>query len=128
MRKLSIILSLFLSFTLTGLASSNPVVKETTNGEIIKVEIIVSGALELYQHNIETTAHDIEAQQGQYVQKECLYFLGQDETGTIRKLTVFNYKQILKKALSDNPGLADKIGTKGYRFKDLEKILNEHNC
>lgn len=37
------------------------------------------------------------------------------------------YKKKLREFMSNQPRLVKKIGTEGYRFKNLEKIINEYN-
>ena len=128
MKKISLLLLLAFFVGSISFLNANPVVKETTQGNIVKVQLIVDGALELYKYEMETTINDIQNPTMDYIQKKNVYYIGKEEDGKINKITRFNYKRILKEHLSGNPELANKIGTKGYRYGDLEKILNEHNC
>lgn len=54
------------------------------------------------------------------------YWRNKNEDGR-RKLTPANFDQEAKVMFGDNPFLVEKIGTKGYQFQDLGKILDEYN-
>ena len=42
-------------------------------------------------------------------------------------VTSSNYKKVLKSITVDNPTIHNKVGTKGYYFGQIEKIINEYN-
>lgn len=54
------------------------------------------------------------------------YWRNKNEDGR-RKLTPANFDQEAKVMFGDNPFLVEKIGSKGYQFQDLGKILDEYN-
>lgn len=49
------------------------------------------------------------------------------EEGQPFRIYLMGYKKQLKNYLWEEPTLVEKIGKKGYKFKDLQKIITEYN-
>ncbi len=127
MKKLSLSFSLAFIVSILAYAGPNPVVKETTSGEMLKVHVVVNGETGLFKHDFETSTYNTEDPTTGYVHQKSIYYVEVSGSDKIQKLTRFNYKRVLKQHLTGDPDLTNKIGSKGYRYDDLEKILRTYN-
>jgi len=122
---LTLLLSIGFSFIF---AAGSPRQKETRKGELLQVTPIVEGALTLYTHQSEIIQTTIpEDPFESFTTIHTSYYLEIGEEGKITQLHCMNYKSVLKTQMSDNPELQNKIGKKGFSFKDLEKIISAYN-
>ncbi len=61
-------------------------------------------------------------------QRRARGFYLQRGDGEIIRMTAIGFRSKMRKLIGERtPELADKIGKKGYRFRDLEKIVREFN-
>ncbi|MCF8369032.1 MAG: hypothetical protein K9G76_08300 [Bacteroidales bacterium] len=122
---LFLLLVIFFSFQL--IASPNPVVKETTKGKMVKVYELVNGSFSLYMNEVTVLGNQLENPMQPYFEKQTVHYLGNENESVVSELTVMNYRKTLKKLMSDKPAIVQKIGKKGYRYHDLERIIREYN-
>ena len=83
----------------------------------VLIERQVAGTVNMYNHYVEERANSYKIQHIIYVEK------GKDMIVINRK----NYRRTLKNLMSDNPDLQDKIGTLGYGFRYVSKIIAKYN-
>ncbi len=60
------------------------------------------------------------------VPKVDVYYIG-GYSDDVDKVNSHNWKTVLRHRLSDCPDLAEKIGSKGYKFRHLESIIIAYN-
>lgn len=77
----------------------------------------VSGTISFYNYYIETRSQVADFEHLSLIEKD----------GEMIKIAKVNYKEVLKKLMIDQPILAKKIGKKGYRFKNLKKLIINYN-
>lgn len=83
------------------------------------IEREIEGTINLYNHYIEQNGNT-EAPFTHVIYLE-------KEVGNLISVTEENYKEVLKKMMSDNATLFEKIGKKGYTFPKLADILMLYN-
>jgi hypothetical protein len=85
----------------------------------VLIERQLTGSINMYNHFVETNA---DAKQPflhvVYVEKSA---------GELVEMTKSNYKITLKGMLADYPELSTKVGTKGFGFKHVSKIIASYN-
>ena len=62
-----------------------------------------------------------------YYEMQTSYYISKDNFEKIDELKASNYKKVLKSLMADKPEIADNIGKKGYRYADMEKIVQTYN-
>lgn len=77
----------------------------------------VKGAISFYNYYIETRSQIADFEHLTLVEKD----------GEMFEVVKANYKKVLKKMVIDYPKLVKKIGKKGYRFKNLKRIITMYN-
>ena len=120
-----IVLSFLFGFSLY--ASNNPVIKETDKGASIEVEIVQEGKISLFSQQTEVLPATIpEDPLASYTRTFTTYYIAKGE-GELQEIHCANFKDALKDHMADNQELASKVGTKGYKFKELETIIKKYN-
>lgn len=92
----------------------------------LQIEVAGSG-IKMYRNETESVSFDngdIASYSNTYKSTEI--WLEKADTPPFRVYLV-GFRKKLKKAVADYPELAKKIGTKGYRFRQLKEILHEYN-
>ena len=109
-------------------ASGDPVQKETKRGKSLTVTPLVEGNLTLYTHQSEVLQSTIpEDPLESYTRVHTRYYLETENPDVIIHIHSMNYKTVLLSYFTDKPELLEKIGKKGYRFNDLDKIITAYN-
>mgnify|MGYP000359681431 CR=1 FL=1 len=85
----------------------------------VLIERQIEGSINLYNHFIEQNSD----KRSPYIQ---LKYIERNEDELIL-ITSDNYKKTLKSLTVDNPNIHNKIGTKGYYFSQINKIIKEYN-
>ncbi|MEZ5083951.1 MAG: hypothetical protein R2750_10965 [Bacteroidales bacterium] len=128
MKKSLLIICLFLISGIFIASANNPVVKKTKKGKKLLVEVAIEGSVSLYVHESKYLKATIpEDPMESYTETKKSYFIGTENKDVIQELTFANYKELLLAELIDCPKLADNIGKKGYRFANLDTIIDKHN-
>lgn len=101
------------------------------NGRCMFLKVVVKGkAISLYRSISfnsapPTTRAEVVTHQQQYIPSR--YYIANDNREAI-PVRRWGFRRKMRKLLKDRaPDLAGKIGDKGYRFKNLEKIIKEYN-
>lgn len=119
-----------LSFLISGIfiaSANNPILKETKKGKKLLVEVAIEGALSLYVHESEQIKATIpEDPMESYTEIKRSFYIGTNSPDIIKEITFANYKTLLKSEMSECPRLAETIGKKGYKFANMETIIEEH--
>ena len=76
----------------------------------------VNGAISIYNYYIETRAS-----------QNMEHFTYLEKDGVLYTLKKNNYRKILKTLTADFPVVYHKIGTKGYTYKHVPKLISEYN-
>ena len=96
------------------------------------LRVIVKGeGLNLYQSPVEQIAFVQEGQR--FVRKEVYrnkeYWISQEGNHRAIKLRRFGFKRKMRRIIGNHaPELAKKIGKRGYRFKNLQEIIEKYNA
>jgi hypothetical protein len=116
---------LFLGLTIT---LANPVEKKTKNGEVLTLEIVSDGPITLYTHEAEVLKTTIpEDPTASYTEIKTLYYIDILDSEFVQELTFSNYKKVLLSQMTGKPEISTKIGTKGYKFVNVEGIFMAYN-
>lgn len=127
MKKISILLASFLFTGISLLAANNPVVKETTAGESIEVEVLTEGNISLFTKDSEIIPAAVPQDPAEpFTTTHTSYYIAKGD-GELVELHCANYKKVLKAQMEDKPELASKVGQKGYRFAQLEEMIRDYN-
>ena len=86
----------------------------------IFAEVRVDGNITLYDYYIEKNAKI-----GQMVEHQ--YYIEKEGEAKFQYISRDNYKSILKRLTADNSDLNKKIGTSGYGYKYLPKMIERYN-
>ena len=108
-------------------ASGNPVMKETADGNTVKVNTIEEGRLSLFSGTSEFLPATIPQDPAQSFTKSYKTYFVSKNDGELVEVHCSNYKKVLRAHTQDNPDLAGKIGQKGYKLNDIEKIVQLYN-
>jgi len=121
------LLVLFLSISVVSFA--NPVEKKMKNGKTIRVSTVSEGSVNLYSMEVETLKTTIpEDPMESYTETHTRYFVGNPNEDIIIEITNTNYKKVLPNHLEDNSEISAKIGSKGYKFVNVEGIFLAYNA
>jgi hypothetical protein len=85
----------------------------------VLIERQIEGPISLYNHFVEQNSNTTSPYiQIKYVErhKDMLILISQE-----------NYKKVLKSLTVNNPTIHNKIGTRGYYFNNIDKIIIEYN-
>ena len=125
--KLSFTIGIILiSFSLITFA--NPVQKKTKNGKTLEMEIVSEGTINLYKVDVEVLKPTIpEDPMESYTETETTYYIGKANDEKVEKITMTNYKKLLMSHMTGNPDVTTKIGSKGYKFVNVEGIFMAYN-
>jgi len=116
---------LFGSFLITN---SHPIEKINKKGKSVFLNTVVEGSIDLYEKEIEVLKPTIpEDPMESYTEIQTSYYISKDSFEGIEELKASNYKKLLKTLMADKPEIADNIGKKGYRYNDIEKIIQAYN-
>ena len=85
----------------------------------VLIERQVEGEINLYNHFVEQNSD----KRSPYIQFKYI----EKNDNQLILVTSSNYKKVLKSITVDNPTIHNKVGTKGYYFGQIEKIINEYN-
>jgi hypothetical protein len=121
------LLVLFLGISVASFA--NPAEKKMKNGKLITVSTVSEGTVNLYSIEVETLKPTIpEDPMESYTETHTRYFVGNPNEEIIEEITIANYKKVLLNHLEDNDEIATKIGSKGYKFINVEGIFIAYNA
>lgn len=118
--------ALFLSLSI--IASASPVEKKTKNGKTINLEVVSEGTVNLYKVDVEVLKPTIpENPTESYTETLTSYYIGDPNDEKVEKITMTNYKKRLKSHMAENTEVSAKIGSKGYKFVNVEGIFIAYN-
>jgi hypothetical protein len=118
---------LFLSLSI--LTFAKPVEKKLKNGKTLKMELVSEGAVNLYKVEKEVLKPTIpENPMESYTGTETFYFIGKSNEETVEKITMTNYKKLLMAHMDDDHEVTTKIGSRGYKFVNVEGIFLAYNA
>lgn len=83
----------------------------------VLLECSVNGKINVYNHYVESRT-------AQHAHNHFFYLETAKETVKINR---DNFKSTIKEMIADAPALAAKVGTKGYGYKYVAKIITEYN-
>lgn len=127
MKKISILIASFLFLGFSLMASNDPVVKETVNGKTVELEVLSEGNLSLFSHDTEIIPGTVPQDPSEsFTTTYTSYYISKGSDDLV-ELKCSNYKKVLKAQMKDKPELVAKVGTKGYRFAQLEEIISDYN-
>jgi len=116
----------FLCFCMVSLA--NPVEKKTKKGKTINVEVVSEGTVNLYKLDVEIIKRTIpENPMESYTETVTKYYIGDPNDDMVQKITITNYKKLLMSHMNENTEVTTKIGSKGYKFINVEGIFMAYN-
>jgi hypothetical protein len=122
-----ILLGLIIGFSLNSF--SNPVVKKTTKGKQLLMDIVLEGSIDLFSIESEVLKSTIpEDPMEDYFETKITLYVCNINGDEVTKLTSSNYKKVLSAYCDGKTELLEKIGKKGYRFNDIQKIIQEYNA
>lgn len=109
-------------------AVSHPIEKINKKGKSVFLNTVVEGSIDLYAKESAVLKPTIpEDPMESYTEMQISYYISKDNFENIEELKISNYKKVLKSVMADNPEIAEKIGKRGYRYDDMEKIIKEYN-
>jgi hypothetical protein len=109
------------------LAANHPVALETDKGHTIEVTVVSEGPLNLYSQQTEVLPATIPQEPAtSYTKSYTAYYVARGD-GDLTEIHCANYKKVLKAQMKDNTDLAGKIGKKGYKFQDIERVISDYN-
>jgi len=118
--------ALFLSLSI--IASANPVEKKTKNGKSINLEVVSEGTVNLYKVDMDVLKATIpEDPSESYTETQTFYYIGNPNDDIVEKITMTNYKKLLTSHMTANNEVITKIGSKGYKFVNVEGIFMAYN-
>lgn len=118
---------LFLGLSIITLAN-DPVEKKTKKGKTINLEIVSEGDVNLYKLDKEIIKRDIpENPLESYTEIQTFYYIGNPNEEVVKKITTTNYKKLLSSHMANNTDVTTKIGSKGYKFINVEGIFMVYN-
>lgn len=127
MKRYFVILLIGLFGGLTLQAEKGPDTDGTTMNEMVEAELVVAGTISLFTRESQILPATIsEDPMESYTVAYTDYYISKGDDQLV-EVCCGNYKKILRGFMGNNPELADKLGSKGYRFKDLEQIVNAYN-
>jgi len=102
---------------------------ESTSAEANKLhlKLLTAGELSLYKYTKSGPAVPFEESYTPDTAYETEWYLLKEDTGQIVQVTKFNYKPVFKLLLTKRPDIIQKLGKKGYRFKDIQLIIKACN-
>lgn len=109
------------------LLSDNLVKRKTKTGEVVEVEISSEGKINLYFKKVKGDVLPFEEAYAPHLQFKKLYYIGPSNSWIVEEINEKNYRFRLKAYTKDCPDLRDKIGSRGYRFGDIQHIVEEYN-
>ncbi len=90
--------------------------------------MVSEGSVNLYKMDVEVLKPIIpEDPMESYTETKTLYFIGNTNDDTVSEITPTNYKKLLASHMSNNPEVTTKIGSKGYKFVNVEGIFMAYN-
>lgn len=108
-------------------ASNNPVTKETENGKTVEVEVVTEGSINLFSQESEVLPATIpEDPMESYTKTYTTYYISKGNNELI-ELHCANYKDVLASYMNDKPEVSSQVGKKGYKFNELEDIIEDYN-
>lgn len=117
---------LFLSLSIATLA--NTVEKKIKNGKTLEMEIVSEGTINLYKVEVDVIKTTIpENPMESYTETETNYYIGNANEESVKKITMTNYKKLLMSHMTGNSEVSTKIGSKGYKFVNVEGIFMAYN-
>jgi len=109
-------------------ATSHPVEKINKNGKKVFLNTVAEGSIDLYEREVAVLKPTIpEDPMESYTEMQTSYYISKNNFENIQELNNSNYKKILKSIMADKPDLAKEIGKKGYRYKDIESMVQAYN-
>ena len=103
------------------------VIKTSLASEKLQLKMLTTGQLSLYKHIKEGPAVPFEESYAPDTAYETEWYLFKEDTGQTVQVTKFNYKSVFKLLLPNRPDLIQKLGKKGYRFKNIQTIIESYN-
>lgn len=127
MKNLIVLFAIFLLLGTTFASSTDTIVKETTKGKWIEVEVLSEGNINMFSHESQVIPTTIpEDPFEDYTKTYTTFFISKGENELV-EIKISNYKDVLKNQMKDNPELASRVGQKGYKFQDLESMILQYN-
>lgn len=127
MKKLALLLAISLMAGSSLTASNNPVLKETTTGKTIEVELLNEGNMNLFSNDTQFIPATIPLDPFEsYFKTFTTYYISKANNDLV-EVHCANYKDVLNDQMADKPELTAKIGQKGYKYSDLETIVQVYN-
>jgi hypothetical protein len=120
-----IVFSAALSFFITFAFANDELHTITWEGQEIKAQLEVKGQISLYSTQV-AQAVPFSESYNPTDQETAFFILPKNGEAAIR-LYRFNYKKILREHLASKPEIANQIGSKGYRYDDIQAILQAYN-
>lgn len=112
---------------MTAYASNNTVKKVTRSGDTIDVQLVAEGNISLYSGESQVLPATIpEDPTVPYTKSITTFYLSQGNDH-LTEVHCGNYRKVLRTHMQDKPEIAEKIGKKGYKFNDLEGIVQAYN-
>lgn len=98
------------------------------SGKLQPMRRQVDGPMKLYvdRENFSSRVNRGLPKGASVVPKVDVYYIG-GYSDDVDKVTSHNWKTVLKQRLFDCPDLAEKIGSKGYKFRHLESMIIAYN-
>ena len=125
-KTISILITLILGLFLN--ASAHPIEKVNKKGKKVSLNTVIEGSIDLYEKEVTVLKPTIpEDPMESYTKIHTIYYISKDNFENIQEIKSSNYKEILKSMMADQPELADDIGKKGYRYGDIEEIVQAYN-
>jgi len=62
-----------------------------------------------------------------YTETRTHYYIGNPNEEIVQKITMTNYKKLLTSHMNENHEVTTKIGSKGYKFINVEGIFIAYN-
>ena len=100
----------------------NGLIKYQTDGKPILVQPVILGEVCLYRkphHELKPDAHGRMSYHMSFT-----YFIGKEEIESIGPL---NYRELIKKYMSDASELHRKLGRKGFRYENIPSMILYYN-
>jgi hypothetical protein len=126
--KTKLIFTLGILFFGLSISYANPVEKKTKKGKVVTLKIVSDGPITLYTCEAEVLKTTIpEDPTASYTEIKTLYYVEIPDSEFVQELTFSNYKKVLLSQMTGKPEISKKIGTKGYKFVNVEGIFMAYN-
>lgn len=102
-------------------------VKVTRSGDTVDVQVIAEGKINFFSSESEVLPATIpEDPSVPYTKTFTSYYIASGND-LLTEVHCANYKKVLRAHMENRPELAEKIGKKGFRFSNLEEVIQAYN-